>query len=175
MTQNEFEHPSPQDVGEINSNPIRGFKPWPAKRGETIAPNKTVSTALTWIEHPNQSVREEKLAPTTKYTRKTYPASVCKYHPAGEGKRPPLCTRINKPSGGGRTDHQPLREDEQTSRGRDLCVRVSNRPKIVVECKTDQGRVREGEEWADMGGVGNWVRLTASHNHHHFSNKFPQP
>ena len=35
--------------------------------------------------------------------------------------------------------------------------------------------MREGEEWAEMGGVGNWVRLTASHNHHHFNNKCPQP
>ena len=75
MTQNEFELPSPQNVGEINSNPIRGLKPQPTKRGETTAPNKTVSTALTWEERPNQSVREEKLAPTAKYTGKTYPIS----------------------------------------------------------------------------------------------------
>ena len=60
MTQNEFEHPSPQNVDENNSNPICGLKPRPTKRGETIAPNKTVSTTLTWKERPNQSVRETK-------------------------------------------------------------------------------------------------------------------
>ena len=75
MTQNEFEHPSPQNVDENNRNPIRGLKPRPAKRGETTAPNKTVSKTLTWKERPNQSVREEKLAPTAKYTGKKYPIS----------------------------------------------------------------------------------------------------
>ena len=105
VTQNEFEHPIPQNVGEINSNPIRGLKPQPAKRGETTAPNKIVSTALTWIEHSNQSVRECNLALNSKNTRKTYPTSACNYQPAREGKmassmhaNPQAIGRMNRPS-----------------------------------------------------------------------------
>ena len=48
MTQNEFEHPSPQNVGEINSNPKRGLKPWLAKRGETTATAKQQARLSTW-------------------------------------------------------------------------------------------------------------------------------
>ena len=51
------------------------------KRGETTAPNKTVSTALTWIENPNQSVHECNLALNSKKHKENIP-DLCVQIPA---------------------------------------------------------------------------------------------
>ena len=93
VAQNEIEHHSPQNVGEINSNPIRGLKPRPAKRGETTAPTKQSARLTAWEKRPKQPVREENLHPTAKCMGKTYPI-FCVRIPAVEALREEKATPI---------------------------------------------------------------------------------